>query len=286
MLVSFWSNTIWYLLLFCTSIISIIFILIKSKNRGLTIAFTFATLGFIYLLEAILIISFGAYRYYPKIVDDVFQDAVLGNVFSQVSISTTSALIITYELSYAWYFLFALIYFMIEEFFIKLGIFEHFWYKAIYTVIGFVPFFWFTKKWYYKLISSSKYFIYYITLFLAVFSVSANTIVMPLKLLGIQIFQVNFFNELSKNHTTTGIIYAFLLINILINVHRWQFHWIWKGIVFLILITIQFFLYHMGVVYIKEGWILFVTLLDIFGVFFWVVIMNNLLENKSSKNIP
>lgn len=42
---SFWSNTIWYVLLFITSIISMVFVLIKSKNRKFTIAFTLATLG-------------------------------------------------------------------------------------------------------------------------------------------------------------------------------------------------------------------------------------------------
>ena len=69
----------------------------KIQPANSPIAFTLATLGFVYLIESLLVISFNAYSYYPKIVDDLFQDTVLGNVFSQVSISTTSALTIVMD---------------------------------------------------------------------------------------------------------------------------------------------------------------------------------------------
>ena len=194
----------------------------KIQKRKFTIAFTLATLGIVYLLESILVISFRSYTYYPEIVDDLFQDAVLGNVFSQVSISSTSAFAIVFGLSYKWYFIFAVVYFLIEELFIKLGIYQHFWYKSIYTGIGFIPLFWFIKMWHNKLISSPKYFIHYITIFLGTFAAASNTIIMPMKLLGIQVFKVNFYGEISKNHTTTAVIYGFFLINIdLLGIYLW-----------------------------------------------------------------
>ncbi len=99
MLSSFWSNTIWYILLLITSIIAMIAALLKSKKRKFTIA------------------------------------------FSQLSISTTSALTIVFDLSYGWYFVFAFTYYLIEELFIRLGIYQHLWYKSIHTLAGFVPFF-------------------------------------------------------------------------------------------------------------------------------------------------
>lgn len=279
---SFWSNTIWYILLFVSSIITIILTLIKSKNRKLTIGFTLATLGFVYSIEVILALLFKSYMYYPKITNDIFQDTVLGNVFSQVSISSTSALTIVFELSYKWYFLFALIYYSIEELFLKLGIYQHHWYKSIYTLIGFVPLFWIIKKWYYKLMSSSKQPIYYITLFLGTSAISANTIIMPLKLLQIQIFKANFFAELSKNHTTVAIIYGFILINILIILYKSKLHWVWKVITFILLFMTQFALYKSNVIYVKYGWFFIVTLIDIFGIYFWIAVLDHLLRKKSS----
>ena len=140
--------------------------------------------------------------------------------------------------------------------------------------------FWFVKKWYNKVISSSKYFIHYITLFLSTFAATSNTIMMPMRLLEIQIFKVDFYHEFSKNHTTTAIIYGFFLINILINLYKWRMHWAWKGIVFSILFLVQYFLYKSGIIYFKNGWFFIITLIDLLGVYFWIVILDCFLRQK------
>jgi hypothetical protein len=257
-----------------------IFTLIKSKNRKFTIAFTFATLGLVYHIESILVVSFNSYSYYPKLIDDLFQDTVLGNIFSQVSISSTSALTIVYGLSFRWYVIFAFIYFLIEELFVKLGIYQHFWYKSIFTLIGFVPLFWFVKYWYNKLIESSKYYIHYITLYCSTTAVMGNIIVLPMKLLRIQVFTVNFYDDFSKNHTATFAIYGFFLTNILINLYRWRLQPIWKGIIFTLLFFIQYILYMSGIIYIKNGWFIVATLADLLGVYFFIVIFDRFLRQK------
>ena len=277
---SFWSNTIWYVLLAITSIISLVFVVIKSRNRKFTIAFTLAILGFTYLLESILAVSFNSYTYYPKIVDDSFQDAVLGNMFSQVSISCTTALIIVYNLSYRWYFLIAFIYYLIENLFVNLGIYRHFWYRSIYTFVGLVLLFWFVKMCYNKLIASSEYITHYIPLFLGAFALAGNTIILPFKLLEMQIFKADFYDSLSKNHTAANIIYIFFLLNILIHLHRWKFHWAYKGIAFAILFFTQYILYKAGIIYFKNGWFFIVTLADLLGFYFWIVVLDRLLSQK------
>ena len=264
---SFWSNTIWYVLLGITSAITMVLVLVKSKNRGFTIAFTLATFGFALAIEANLVLIFNAYSYYPKIVDDLFQDAVLGNLFSQVSIATTSALLIVYELSYGWYFVFAAIYYLIEELFLKLGIYQHFWYKSVYTFAGLIILFWVVKKWNNRLITSPKYTLHYITLFLGACAATLETIILPLKLSKTQIFQINFYGNLSKNHTTTSLFYVFLLISILIAVYKWRINWIFKGIVFIILFFIQYFLYTSNVIYFKDGWFVIGTIIDLMGMY-------------------
>ena len=276
----FWSNTIWYVLLAITRIVSMVFVMIKSRNRKFTIAFTLAILGFTYLIESILVILFNAYTYYPKIVDDLFQDAVLGNMFSQVSISCTTILIIVYNLPYRWYFLISFIYYLIDILFVKLGIYQHFWYRSIYTFIGLLIFFWFVKMCYSKLIASSKYVAHYVPLFFGAFAVSGNTIILTFKLLKMQIFKADFYENLSKNHTAANIIYAFFLINILITLHRWKLHWAYKGIAFAILLFTQYILYKAGIIYFKDGWFFIITLIDLFGFYFWIVILDRFLSQK------
>lgn len=171
---TFWSNTIWFILLFVTSIATIVLTLYKSNNIKFSISFLFSIMGLAFLLEAILVIGLNAYAYHPKIVSDLFLDTVFGNYFSQISISSTGLLIAVYNLSYIWYCIFALIYFLIEELFLKLGIYEHFTYKSIYTFFGFIPFFWIINKWYEIAKDVRNSFINYVTLFFGVVSINSN----------------------------------------------------------------------------------------------------------------
>lgn len=279
---SFWSNTIWYILLAVSSIITLVFTLIKSKNRKFTIAYTLAALGFVYMIEAVLVVIFNAYDYYPKIVNDMFQDTVLGNIFSQVSIASTSAFAIVYNLSYGWYVLFAFIYYLIDIFFVKLRIYEHYWYKSIYTFIGFIPLFILIKKYYIKFINSSKYIFNYIILYLCVFAVSGNLIILPFKLMSIQIFNIHFFDNFSRNHTATGIIWGFLFINILIYVYKRNFHWAFKAAVFIMLFFIQFVLYKTGIILYKDGWFIPATLIDLLGIYLFIIVLDYFLRSKPS----
>ena len=278
---TFWSNTIWYLLLFLTSIISIFLTLYKTHNPKFTIAFLFSVIGFTFVIEAILAIAFKAYIYHPKIVSDSFLDSVFGNYFSQISISSTSVLITIYNLSYLWYFVLALIYYLIEELFIKLGIYEHFWYKSIYTFVGLIPLFWYIKKWYEITLNKTSYVVNYVSLFLSVFAINSLTIILSQRLLGIQIFKGNFFTEMSKDHTTTGIVYQFFLINILIILYEWRVHWVKKGMIFLCLFIVQFLLYRAGFIYISNGWFLVVTILDLLGCYCWIATFHYLYKQHS-----
>ncbi|MGE4485241.1 MAG: hypothetical protein AB7C97_09050, partial [Oscillospiraceae bacterium] len=198
------------------------------------------------------------------------------------SIAATSALAIVYDLSFGWTVLFAAVYYLIDILFVKLGIYEHFWYRSIYTLIGFIPLFTLIKFYYKAFVSSAKYILHYFALYSGVFAITGNTIILPMKLLKIQIFNVNFFGQLSKDHTAFWIIYGFVLINILIYVYRKHPNWIWKAIAFLVLFIIQFVLYQSGVILFKEGWFFVGTALDVFGAYLWIIVLDRFLSQKPS----
>jgi len=276
----FWTNTIWYVLLGITSAISLLIAWKRSVRPKFLLAFTAAMLGFTYHIEAILILWFKAYTYYPKIVADPFQDAVLGNVFSQVSISTTAALIIAYHLSYLWSFLFAGIYLVIEEYFLLLGIYVHYWYKSFITTIGIITLFFLFKKWYDRLLYRPRLFIQYLTIYFGSFALYANLAIMPLKLSKIQIFRGNIFSELSKNHTLIAMLYGFILIHILILLYQSKLRIAWKGVVFSGLVVAQYVLFQCGVIYIKDGLFIWVTLIDLFACYGSIALIDRWLHSK------
>ncbi|MDR3491677.1 MAG: hypothetical protein P4M12_06490 [Gammaproteobacteria bacterium] len=278
---TFWSNTIWYILLLMTSIFSIILTLYKTQNLNFTIAFLFSVIGFTFVIEAVLTIGFNAYTYHPKIVSDLFLDAVFGNYFSQISISSTSLLITIFNLSHIWYLIFALIYYLIEEFFVKLGIFEHFWYKSIYTFLGLFPFLGLIKKGFEKAKDSKNRVINYILLFLSVFTINSLSIILSQRLLCIQIFKGNLFADMSKDHTTTGLIYQFFEINLLIILYKFKLHWVVKTMAFICLFIVQYLLYSEGFIYIPKGLFFTVTSLDLIGCYCWIAVFNYLLSKRT-----
>ncbi len=277
---SFWSNTIWYVLLGASSVVTMIFALKQSGNRKFTVAFALAIFGLALLIESVLGIMLNAYVYYPKIVRDRFQDAVLGNIFSQTSVAATSALTLAYGLSAGWYVIIAAIYFFIDILFSKLGVYEHHWYKSIYTFLGFIILLWLVRIWHGKFLSSRRPLLYYLTLFLSTFSAALETIILPLKLTKTQIFQIRFYNDMSKNHTTTAIFYLMILITILILIHRLRLHRTWTAACFVFLFLIQYVLYRSGIIYFKEGWFTAATITDLFGVYLWIVLSDRFLRQR------
>lgn len=280
---TFWTNTIWFILLFFTSIITNILMLRKTKNFKFTIAFLFSIIGLSFIFEATLVLGLNAYSYYPKIFRDSYLDIIFGNYFSQISISSTALLLAIYNLSYIWYCVLGLTYYLIEVIFLKLGIYEHFWYKSYYTFFGFILFSWLAKKWYKTTKRSTNRFINYMSLYFSVASFSTFTIFLGQRLLGIQLFKSNiFFTDINKNNTSSGFLYQFIIFNILIPLYKSKCHWIVKAIALSSLFLAQYFAYRAGLIYIHKGLFIIVTSIDLLGCYCLIAVFDYLLFSKQT----
>ena len=272
---TFWTHTSWYIMLALTSAAALFFIYRKASQRAKTFAFYFAVLGFTYSLEVLLLLVFNAYTYYPMIFpEDTFFDAVLGNIFSQVSVSSSAVLICIYNLSIWWLAGFSFAYFLIDVLFIKLGIYEHNWFQSIFTLIGFFIYGLVVKHWYKLLSRRYLRLLFYLTLFLSSWSVSANLAGTMEKIAGLRYFQSFLYqNDPSRSHTATALIYAPLLIIIMILVSKWRAA-IWKkAIVLTLLFSCQMVLLMSGIIVIKAGWGVVVLLLDLIIYYGCTIIM-------------
>jgi hypothetical protein len=277
----FWSSTVWYILLFITSVVTLAFALKKSGYRKFTIAFTAATLGLVFYIESVVVIVLNAYAYHPGIVPgDPFQETVLGNMFSQVSISSSSALAIVYCLSFLWYVIIAFIYFCIDVLFVRLNIYEHYWYKSVYTLIGFIPLFLLIKLWYRKLVVSSKKALHNVTVLLGVNAVMAVLFTMPLKIARVQVFAIPFFEDASKSHTTTNLLYTLIIQPLFILIFSLKTHWRYKVLLLGVLFFLRYLLYHFGVITMIPGWFVPVTLVEFAGRYGLVALFNGFLKKK------
>lgn len=98
---TFWSNTIWYILLGISTIIELVLIFIKAKNRKLVLAQYFTISGMTFCFEMAIYLYFKAYAYFPMLIpQSPPDDSIAGNLFSQFSVAATALLIAVYNLKY------------------------------------------------------------------------------------------------------------------------------------------------------------------------------------------
>ena len=281
---AFWSNTIWYILLSLLSAISLAFVLYKSNNRKFDIGFGLATLGTTFHAEFTLLVVFNAYRYFPKIFDDPFLDSVFGNYISQLSVASTVMLVIIYRIPIVWTIIIAETYFLIDIFFVDLGVYLHLWYKSWYTFVLVLLSLLIANKWYHRLLDHPRPLLYYLTLHLAARALFSLAIVFKY-FFALEVINSFVFAEFARNQAFHIILYDSIWVIIMMIIHGLNMKWLWKGVFFVFLFIIQYILIKVaGIITVKNGWFLTITLLNIFGSYMAVVVTDYLLRKGIAAN--
>lgn len=278
----FWQYTAWYVLLGLTSAIALTAIFVKSQYRKFHFAFWLAVLGFTYMLEVILLFWLHAYSYAPHIVSDRFSDSVMGNFFSQFSVSSSAVLLCVLGLHNRWRFAFAAVYYLIDVLFSSLGLYIHNWYQSIFTLFGYVGYSFLVHLWHKYLTNINRFkLLNGATLFLAVFAAAGNSLLTVFNFAGLQILSPSVFAEYAKDHLLGMLAYGPMLILIMMLLRRLSRNALIHAAVILALGLIQYGLYLSGFIWIKENFFLLVTVLDILGYYFWTLILNRCLASPA-----
>ena len=284
---NFWHNTIWYILLSISSAVSLFMIFKKSRNRRLIFAFWAAVLGLTYMIEVVLMFMLNAYSYQPLLAQDKVQDSIIGNFFSQFSVSSSAVLICVYRLSIYWRIGFSITYYLIDLFFSHVGAYTHHWYLSIFTLAGFFLYSLMVSKWYANLQNNiNSKLLFGASLFLAAFAVAGNSIITILNLTDIQMFQLPVTGEIVSNHLYGSLLYGPTLILIFMALQRAKLHWGLKILFFPVLLFIQCLLYTIGFIKVKEGWFFAVSLIDLLGYFIWVTVLYRFLKTRPKAFAP
>lgn len=271
---TFWTNTIWYILLGISTLIELIIVMVIAKNRQLAIAFYLTITGIVLTFETIILFFMKAYVYYPMILKSPprpFDDVLAGNLFSQFSVGASALFAVVLNMNTYWFFIFGAIYGIIEEFFLALGIYQHNWYQTWMTVTGIPIFFWVVKKMYMKLSQGIKPSYYYGFIIFALYTCNVIILIWGVFML----FRIQDFNTALISDPEVSRLYGalghFLLLSISIMlIYFLKLKWIWKALVILFLYTIYYIAYKLNLVLIKEGWFLLVSTISIFWTYFSV----------------
>lgn len=281
MKILFWTNTVWYIALAIISIAMVSIIMLKSSERKKTLAFFFAVLGMTYFLEVLLMIVTDAYVYYPKIASDSFHESLIGNFFSQYSVSASAVLMAVFGMNFRWQIGFSIVYFLIDVLFVRLGVYAHNWYQSWYTLGGFFIYSWIVRIWYGKVFAHPSRFIYLSTLFLSIFAICGNAIGTTLNFLEIRRYSLGLFDQAAKDHTATSIIYGILITMVLIPLYRMKSHAVLKFLIFLMMFVFDYVLFRVGVIIVKPGWFAAGTMITVFGYYAITGMVDRSLNEKN-----
>jgi len=269
----FCSYTIWYILLGISTIIELIIVFTKVKNRKFTFAFYCMIAGITIPCEMVLNVALKGYIYYPMIFSSPFDNYVAGNLFSQLSISATATFIAVFNLKNYWYFIFAGIYGIIEELFLALGIYKHNWYQTWMTIVALIIIFPVVKKMCKNnlvYIGRTKRYIYILLGHIALLLHTA----WAFKLLHVFTFNEHYFLDIAVSLTVLPILYIFLLSNIILSIYFSKIKLIWKCIITSTLYFANYILLIFNLIYIKEKWFFIFTTAIIFCGYLYAYILD------------
>ena len=275
---TFYTNTIWYILLAIIALLQLTFIMFKTKTRKLTFAFFLTILGITLSLETIILIFLKSYEYYPMIFKtspNPYDDIIAGNLFSQFSVSVSVLLVVILNLNYYWYFIVAAIYGIIEELFLALGIYSHNWYRTWMTVTMFPIAIWMTKKMYSKLLLGLKPIFYYANIFLGLYSLYTITILWGFQLFGYLDFNTTIFPDPTNSRYFLALVIFFIPSSgLMMLIHFSRLKMYWKALTIAILYIFYYTCYRLNLIWIKEGWFLIVTTVTIIWMYLSLVLLD------------
>lgn len=280
----FYTNTIWYLLLGIITLIELMVTLYKAENRLKMVAFYMTIFGAVLNVEAVILIFLNSYTYYPMILHNhqfPFHDNLAGNLFSQSSLAATAMLAAVFKLPYYWYAIIALIYGLIEELFLYLGIYSHNWYRTWMTVLLLPVYFWAVKLMYNSIKTRIKPFLYYVYIYLGMFVFNNVLILWFFQLTGIQEFQTNILSDINMSrHLLVWSLFHILTIPLLI-VRFAHISKIWKAVIVAAVFLAYFIGYKLNLVLIKDGWFLPVAAINVIWTYLSILLMDWLYKTRA-----
>lgn len=197
-------NAVPYLILMLLSAMTLTYVLFRTKAY-ITLVWFLALAGLIYLFEFVILVLFESYTYYPNIIENAYYDSMFGALVSNFcAVPVVGITIITLRLRFLWFIGFALFFIGVEWLFLKLGIYEHHWWRLSYTFVFIIVFFWLSRFWANQTVQGSKLFRY---LSMVLFCVSlCNTISFLMLLAGTNDFYIGWFS----NPTRDSVLVSFL----------------------------------------------------------------------------
>ncbi|WP_091183804.1 hypothetical protein [Paenibacillus catalpae] len=201
----------------------------KTRNPKI-IPFYIAVAGAVYIFELIIFIILDSYVYMPGVLEDPYYDSAIGAIVSNgLIVPSTCTLIAVYGIRFWWILLIAAGFMGVEQTFISLGIFEHHWWKIIYTGIGLTVLFSMGKRFWNMLCHANHSYLFQLIV-LYIINVSLQGSILSFYMIFFQ--QIEYRPGWFENPSRDNLAFATLFVHIdsvlfalLISLRG---NWLWK----------------------------------------------------------
>ncbi|WP_449539187.1 hypothetical protein [Ferdinandcohnia sp. Marseille-Q9671] len=236
-------GTLAYLLLIIIGLVALCLALWISKSLRLFILY-FTAVGITLLFDYIVYVWGKAYKYHTGILDNKF-DTHVGALINGHLLPSFAVLFIALRLKWYWGIPLAVFFTLIEILFTKWGLFEHFWWSPLYTVIGIFIYFPIARLWWNSL---QKKWIRFGTNLLSFYGIYTTLSFSLYGILQLRSFQVEWVEKFHRDstafNTITGLVFGAALAWINLNKPRNA----WYLFVIVSFIVYDYLLKYIGVV--------------------------------------
>lgn len=221
--------------------------------------------GATWIGEFIVLGLFNSYAYKTGIFVNPWAQNLLGHLILNTTLYPAMAIVVVaYSFRFGGMCSIAVIILGMEYLFLKLGLYEHHWWRYYMTALTVLLLLIISKYWFAKLLQKP----YGSTRAVTFYFIAMVIIHIPapiLLLLGKQHYQTALTDRLSKDFYLSSVIFIFfyhlILSFIFVLLTCVLKKWYWKAVPFIFPITVQSLLARIGILKIADGWKLIYTIL-------------------------
>jgi hypothetical protein len=204
------TSAYWYYGLIIVSVILLGVSLSYRKSWKLFVLYLMIA-GTIHPFEVAVTLTDG-YRFIPGIVFDPQVDSTIGAFVSDLFIIPALAVMINaFSLSWPFILGIAAAFTGIDWFYVKVGVYEHYWWKSIYTGIGLIILY-AISKWFWHCLQKKQPSLLFrlLAIYLAYVPLPIIINFVLARLLNVFKFEIYLFSALEKNHPVFNTVYLIL----------------------------------------------------------------------------
>lgn len=251
------SKIFWYYCVIAIGVALMLITMIKKKNFLDLFSFFLSATALGYLCEVLSLFVLGSYQYKPGLFKDYIAEDIFGHlVCNGFFWGGTAVFVAAFSLNSLWILFISFFYMLVELWFLKVGAYEHHWWRLYMTGIAAFVIFTAIKKWLLYLQGNKYQLLRKFTFFMIAWVILQGTSVI-LNLLDKQHFIIGFVQNIYQDSIFFSVPYQLCLAAIYSFFGSANKRWYYTLLPLVLNIVMDSFFAFINILNFYNGWNLF-----------------------------